>query len=139
MAKSVDRMNDTTSGRDPHPGGTGSHSISSGESLSSESASIGEVVEYITAYAKQETLGPLRGAGRWLAFGAAASVLLGLGLGLVLLGLLRLLQTEWTRSATGSLSWLSYAIVAAVGIILLVLTMSRIRRTALYSPNKETT
>ncbi len=104
-----------------------------------ESASIGEVVEYVTAYAKQETLGPLRGAGRWLAFGSMAAVMLGIGLMLLLLGLLRLFQTEWTRSATGSLSWLSYLIVLVVGSAVLVLTLSRIRKNTLYPPDKETT
>ena len=38
----------------------------------------------------------------------------GLGLVLVLLGLLRLVQTEWDRSAEGSLSWLAYLIVLVV-------------------------
>lgn len=103
-----------------------------------ESASIGEVVEFVTVYAKQETLGPLRGAGRWLAYGTAASVMLGIGIMLLLLGLLRLLQTEWTRSATGSLSWLSYLIVLVVGAVLLVVTLSRIKRATLYPSEKET-
>lgn len=98
---------------------------------------MGEVVEYVTAYAKQETLGPLRGAGRWLAFGSAAALLLGVGLLLLLLGLLRLLQTEWTRSATGSLSWLSYVIVLAVASLVLAVTFSRIRKTTLYPPDQE--
>ena len=55
----------------------------------------GEVVEFVKTYAKQETVGPLRGAGRWIAFGAAGAICLGLGLSLLLLGLLRLLQAEW--------------------------------------------
>lgn len=92
-----------------------------------------DVVEYVTEYAKQETIGPLRGAGRWLAFGIVAALSLALGLALILLGLLRLLQTEWARSATGSLSWLSYLIVLAIGIVILVVTISRIRRTSLGS------
>lgn len=99
---------------------------------------MGEVVDYVVTYAKQETLGPLRHAGRWLAFGAIGAVLLGLGGSLLLLGLLRLLQTEWTRSATGSLSWLSYLIVLVVGAAMLVLALSRIRKTTLYPSDKET-
>jgi hypothetical protein len=104
-----------------------------------ESASLGEVVEYVTEYAKQETLGPLRGAGRWLGYGAAASALLGLGILMLLLGLLRLLQTEWDRSATGSLSWLSYLIVVAVGSLVLGLTLSRINKSALNPSKKKET
>lgn len=99
-----------------------------------DDTSIGAVVELVKTYAKQETLGPLKGAGRWLARGAAGAALLGLGLTFVLLGLLRLVQTEWGRSARGSLSWLPYAIVLVVCVALLVLTISRINRDSL---NKE--
>ncbi len=97
-------------------------------------ASIGEVVEFVKTYARQETLGPLRGAGRWLALGTAAAVVLGLGLMLITLGLLRLLQTEWERSATGRLSWLSYLIVLVVVVSLLLITVTRISKKSL---NKE--
>ncbi|MGH9134150.1 MAG: hypothetical protein ACRDZZ_09450 [Ilumatobacteraceae bacterium] len=99
-----------------------------------DGASIGDVVEFVKTYARQETVGPLKGAGRWLALGSAAAVVLGLGLTLVMLGLLRLLQTEWERSATGRLSWLSYLIVLVVVVALLVLTVSRISKKSL---NKE--
>ncbi|HEY5663717.1 MAG TPA: hypothetical protein VIS05_06750 [Ilumatobacter sp.] len=96
-----------------------------------EAATVGEVVDYVKAYAKQETIGPLKGAGRWIGFGAAGAIALGLGLSLLLLGLLRLLQSEWTRSATGRLSWLSYLIVLAACLTLLVVTVSRINKTFL--------
>ena len=39
-------------------------------------ASVGEVVDLVTAYAKQETLGPLKGAGKWLAMGAIGAALM---------------------------------------------------------------
>ena len=94
----------------------------------------GEVIEFVKAYAKQETLGPLKGAGSWLGYGAAAAFAMGLGLLLVLLGVLRLVQTEWERSATGSLSWVAYAITLAVTVLFLVLTLVRIKKTYL---NKE--
>ena len=71
--------------------------------------SIAELVELVKTYARQETLGPLRGAGRWLALGTAAALVLGLGLTLLMLGLLRLLQTEWDDVATGRWSWASSA------------------------------
>ena len=100
----------------------------------SNGASIGEVVEFVKTYVRQETLGPLRGAGRWLAVGMAAAVVLGFGLMLMTLGLLRLLQTEWERSATGRLSWLSYLIVFLVVVSLLAITVSRISKKSL---NKE--
>ena len=72
-----------------------------------EPTSISEVVDLVTAYAKQETLGPLKGAGRWLARGAAGAACLGLGpVAARRSAILRLVQTEWDRSAEGSLSWL---------------------------------
>lgn len=98
------------------------------------SDSPGEVFDVVVAYAKQETIGPLRGAGRWLGFGVTGAVLLGVGSLLVLLGLLRLLQTEWDRSATGSLSWLSYLIVLVVASLVLVVVLTRINREPLNPP-----
>lgn len=95
---------------------------------------IGDVISTVKAYARQETIGPLKGAGRWLVVGAAAAFALGLGLVMLLLGLLRLLQTEWERSASGSLSWLAYAIVLVVCLALLAFTFSKIKRDTL---NKE--
>ena len=53
---------------------------------------------------------------------------------LVLLGLLRLIQAEWDRAASGSLSWLPYLIVLVVCVLLIVLTVSRINKPSL---NKE--
>ena len=96
--------------------------------------SIADVVDLVKAYAKQETLGPLKGAGRWLARGVAGAALLGIGLSFVTLGILRLLQTEWDRSARGSLSWLAYLIAFAICVVFLLLAVSRINKNSL---NKE--
>ena len=83
-----------------------------------EPASVGEVVEFVKAYAQQETVGPLKGAGRWIAYGAAAAIVLGIGLSLLLLGLLRLIQSEASDIADGRLSWLPYLIVLVVALLL---------------------
>ena len=101
-----------------------------------EDASVGEVIDYLKAYAKQETLGPLKGAGSWLGYGFGAAAALGLGLVLMLVGLLRLLQTEWERSASGNLSWLAYLIVLVVAAVLLLLTLSRIKKSTLHKEPK---
>lgn len=98
---------------------------------SSSTASIGEVVEYVKTYAKQETIGPLRGAGRWLGFGAAGAVLVGIGLLLVVIGVLRLIQTEWDRLARGSLSWIPYLVALILCAGLLVLMLTRIKNDTL--------
>ena len=68
----------------------------------------------------------------WLGFGFAAAFTLGLGLVFLLLGLLRLLQTEWERSATGNLSWLAYLIVLLVASVLLGVTLMRIKKATLH-------
>ena len=101
-----------------------------------ESASIGEVVEFVKTYAKQETIGPLRGAGKWIAFGAAGAVCIAIGLSLVLLGLLRLLQSEVSDIADGRLSWLPYVIVLVVCVLLIALAMLQVNKTFLNNEDK---
>ncbi|MGB9346030.1 MAG: phage holin family protein, partial [Ilumatobacteraceae bacterium] len=101
-----------------------------------EDASVGDIVDYVKAYAKQETVGPLKGAGSWLGFGAAAALLFSIGVVLLLVGLLRLLQTEWTRSATGSLSWLAYLITLLVAIAVVAVAISRIKKATLFKEPK---
>jgi hypothetical protein len=102
--------------------------------LDDEEMSIGGIVNLVRDYAKQETLGPLKGAGKFLAFGVAGSLVLGLGLSLVLLGLLRLIQTEIDTGMTGRLSWLPYVIVLVVCVAVIVLALTRISKSSL---NKE--
>ncbi len=101
-----------------------------------EPPSIGETVDLVKAYALQETVGPIKGAGRWLGMGLAGAVTLGIGLSIVLLGVLRLLQTEFGRSARGSLSWLSYLIVLLVCIGLIAVVVSRINKDSLHKEPK---
>ena len=70
-----------------------------------------DVWELLVAYAKQETVEPLRGLGRWIGFGAGGSVLIATGISLLLLSVLRALQTETGTTFTGSWSWAPYVIV----------------------------
>jgi hypothetical protein len=95
-----------------------------------ESASIGEVVDLVRDYAKQETLGPLKGAGRWLALGAAGAVLIGLGSVFVLVGVLRLLQTE-TSAFDGGWSWVPYLIVLVAAAVVAAIALSRVKKATL--------
>ena len=80
---------------------------------------VAEVVDLVKAYVRQELLGPLRGAGRWVSMGLAGSVALVVGVVLLLLSLLRALQTETGIAFEGNRSWIPYliAIVALVAVI----------------------
>jgi hypothetical protein len=66
--------------------------------LQRDSGQIGQVVDLVKEYARQETLGPIKGAGRWLAVGAAGAVLIGTGCVFLVLGALRMIQTEFGKS-----------------------------------------
>lgn len=91
---------------------------------------MGDVIDVVKEYARQETLGPLAGAGRWLALGSVGALLLGLGSVLTLLGTLRLLQTE-TSVFDGAWSWVPYVIVLVVAAALTVITLSRVKKATL--------
>lgn len=70
--------------------------------------------ELVVAYARQETLDPVKGLVRFVGWGVAGSVALGLGLVMVALALLRALQTETDTTFGGNLSWLPYLITLVV-------------------------
>src|SRR5262245_45335051 len=93
--------------------------------------SIGGIVDLVKDYAKQETLGPLKGAGRWIGTGVAGALLLAIGMTLIALGLLRLVQTEFGNLARGGWSWVPYLIVFAFCVIITVLALTRINKPSL--------
>lgn len=95
-----------------------------------EAPSFGELVELVTSYAKQQTLDPIRGAGRWLAYGLLAVVSLILGVVLISVGALRLLQTEVFAGAT-TWSFVPYAIVIVLCAAVATYSVSRINRDSL--------
>jgi hypothetical protein len=77
-------------------------------------------------YLKQETIEPLRGVGRFLTMGIAGSFFLAVGILLVLIGILRLLQTETGSALTGDWSWVPYAVVVVLGIVVIAVAAWRI-------------
>jgi len=95
-------------------------------------SSFSELVDLVRAYAKQETIGELRGTGRWLAWGALGGVSILLGLLFVLVGILRLLQST-VFDGSSAMSWAPYFIVLALTIALVVFSQSRIRKPFLHS------
>ena len=87
--------------------------------------------ELVKAYAKQETVEPLRGAGRWVGFGVAGSLLLMLGSISLTLAMLRVLQEETGSSFTGNLSWVPYLATLAAAVVVLILLVWRITKRSL--------
>ena len=77
-------------------------------------------------YLKQETVEPLKGLGRFLYMGIAGSFFLAFGILLILLGVLRLLQTETGTALTGDWSWVPYAAVAVLGLAVIGVAAWRI-------------
>ncbi|MGV3760445.1 MAG: phage holin family protein [Actinomycetota bacterium] len=85
-----------------------------------------ELWQLTVDYAKQETVDPLKGLGRFVGFGIGGAFALGIGVTLLLLSGLRALQTETGTAFTGNLSWIPYLIVVAVGGILIGLAVARV-------------
>ena len=77
-------------------------------------------------YLRQETIQPLKGLGRFLYMGIAGSFFLAGGILLVLIGILRLLQTETGTALTGDWSWVPYVSVMVIGIAVIVVAAWRI-------------
>ena len=73
-----------------------------------------ELWELIVTYVKQETIVPIKGLGRFLAKGVAGSALLSIGLVMLVLALLRGLQTETGDALDGDWSFAPYVITLVV-------------------------
>ncbi|MBA2497949.1 MAG: phage holin family protein [Acidimicrobiia bacterium] len=71
---------------------------------------LSDLKDLAVSYAKQETIDPLRGLGRFVGLGVAGSLLLGVGVSLLGLAGLRALQTETGSTFTGNWSWAPYLI-----------------------------
>lgn len=85
---------------------------------------VSELKDLVVAYVKQETVEPLKGLARFVAFGIGGSLLLGIGLMLWVLALLRALQTETGSTFTGNLTWAPY-LIATAGCILVAMLAVR--------------
>jgi hypothetical protein len=88
----------------------------------------GDAVQLVIDYLKQEAAGPLQGVGRYFALGVAGSLAMSLGVVILLLGLLRFLQTETDTAFAGNLSWIPYLIVTVVAVGIVALCVWRISR-----------
>jgi hypothetical protein len=90
-----------------------------------------ELWDLVRAYAKQETVEPMKGLGRYAAWGLAGSVVLSVGLVLLLLGGLRALQTQTGTTFTGNWSWAPYLLtLAGAGIVLALVARGMAKRSS---------
>jgi hypothetical protein len=80
---------------------------------------VDDVLSLTKAYVKQETLGPLKGAGRWIAFAAGGALAVGIGMVLLMLAVLRLCQNYMH----GAMSWAPYGITFVAGLVLIGMMM----------------
>ena len=83
-------------------------------------ALVAELWDLVRAYVKQETVEPVKGLGRVVAFGVAGSLFLSIGVVLLALSGLRALQSETGTTFDGNWSWAPYLIVLAATAILLL-------------------
>ena len=86
------------------------------------------MVDLVKTYVKQETVGPLQGIGRKIGLGLAGAAMMGMGLMLVSLGLLRLVQDQFPRLTRGALSWVPYLAVLVVCMICTIFALTRISK-----------
>jgi hypothetical protein len=77
-----------------------------------------ELVGLVIAYAKQETIEPIKALGRFVAFGVAGALMIATGGAFLTLGAIRAVQSEAGAHVTGNLDWTPYVagiLVAGIG------------------------
>ena len=87
--------------------------------------------DLIKNYARQETVDPLTGAGRWVGLGLAGSVLLMIGGIALTLAMLRALQEETGTAFTGNLSWAPYLLTLFAVLVVIIVLALRINKKTL--------
>lgn len=69
-----------------------------------------ELWELILTYAKQQLVDPLKALLRFVGYGVAGAILIGIGSMLLAVGVLRAVQSEGGDHLDGSLSWIPYLV-----------------------------
>jgi hypothetical protein len=90
-----------------------------------------DVVDLVVAYARQETIGPLRGAGRWVLWGLVSMAFISVGMVLLVLGALRLIQDVSGTALSGNFSWVPYTATVLLAAITVAVAVGQIRKTDL--------
>jgi hypothetical protein len=77
-----------------------------------------ELKDLVVAYAKQETIEPLKGLGRYVGYGLAGALLMGTGICFLAIGLLRVLQDNRGWAVHGNWSWVPYVIDVVILVVI---------------------
>jgi hypothetical protein len=93
----------------------------------SAAAQLTELKSLVVGYARQETVDPLKTLGRYLGFGLAGSLSLGLGLSLLILALLRGLQ-QVSALQDPTWTWVPHLSAATAGLVLVAVFLWRLMR-----------
>ena len=88
---------------------------------------ITELWEMLISYGKQETVEPLKGLGRFVAFGLGAAVMGGIGIIMLTLAGFRGLQTHNDGHLDGNLNWVPYLAALLLLGVLIALAVGRIK------------
>ncbi|HET9692663.1 MAG TPA: hypothetical protein VFP61_16060 [Acidimicrobiales bacterium] len=94
----------------------------------SVAAGAAELKDLLVAYAKQETLEPLKALKTYVVFGVAGALLLAVGTAVGAIAVLRAVQTEAAPHLTGDLSWVPYLGAALFALLVAGFAISGIAR-----------
>ncbi len=92
---------------------------------------VSDLVDGVKAYALQETVGPVRGAGRWVAVGTLGALALGMAVIYFALAVLRMVQDLGGSALDGAWSFVPYGMTLVVLALVTGVTLSRISRPSL--------
>jgi hypothetical protein len=103
----------------------------------STSEQIAKTVELVKAYAQQETVDHFKGLGKWVGFGIAGATMLSIGIVLLVVGLLRLLQSAGMDTFYGFWSIVPYLLALIVCGLVVALALSRVQATDVHRRAKK--
>jgi hypothetical protein len=107
------------------------------QASSNPATQISTTVELVKTYARQETVGHLKGIGRWVGFGLAGAVCMSIGIVLLVVGLLRLLQYVGDDVFYGFWSIVPYLLALVVCGLVVALALSRVQATDVHRQAKQ--
>lgn len=87
-----------------------------------------ELLGLVVAYAKQETVTPIKNLGRYIAWGVAGAILFAAGGALLTLTAVRIVQSETGSHLHGNLTWVPYLGGVLVALLWVLWALMRVVR-----------